>query len=175
MFGFNQNNPIKTPILLQSEHAECGVVALSIIMRHFGRWVSTESLRVESGVARDGSSADTILQLAHNHGLQAEGYSSDNLDLSEFGYPCIVHWNFNHFVVLEGQSNDEYYLNDPANGRRTVSKADFSAAFTGIVLTFKPTQHFQKQGHASNWFSALRGYLLEVKHYINVIFMPACA
>jgi NHLM bacteriocin system ABC transporter peptidase/ATP-binding protein len=61
--------------------------------------------------------------------------------------PCIVHWNFNHFVVLEGLDDRFAWLNDPAQGRRRVSRETFGESFTGVVLAFEPTESFRRSGH----------------------------
>ena len=60
--------------------------------------------------------------------------------------PCIIHWNFNHFVVLEGIDGDRVYINDPAIGRRRIDMAELDLAFTGVVLTMEPTEAFRKLG-----------------------------
>lgn len=61
-------------------------------------------------------------------------------------FPCIIHWNFNHFLVLDGFKGNKAYLNDPAKGSYSVSMEDFDKAFTGICLMFEPTEDFVPEG-----------------------------
>ncbi len=166
---------IVTPVVLQSEHAECGAAALAIVLAHYGRWISVEALRVECGVSRDGSNAASIVQVARRHGLEAKGYRSESPDFTEFGFPCIVHWNFNHFVVIEGQLGNKYFINDPASGRRTVDHTEVEKAFTGVVLAFEKSTDFEPLGKRPNWWRSLRGYLAEVDHQVLLIFLLGLA
>ena len=61
-------------------------------------------------------------------------------------FPCIIHWNFNHFVVLDGFKGDRAVINDPAQGHYTVSMEAFDKAFTGICLMFEPGEGFEPSG-----------------------------
>ncbi len=166
---------VVTPVVLQSEHAECGAAALAIVLAHYGRWISVESLRVECGVSRDGSNAASIVQVARRHGLEANGYRTEPPDFTEFGFPCIVHWNFNHFVVLEGQRGKKYFINDPASGRRTVDRTEVEKAFTGVVLAFEKSTDFEPLGKRPNWWRSLKGYLAEVDHQVLLVFLLGLA
>lgn len=139
------------------EAAECGAAALSIILAYYGRHVSLEKMRVECGVSRDGSNAVNILKAARRYGLVALGARVDELDtLYEVKLPCILFWEFNHFVVLEGIRGKKFYINDPATGPRVVDRNTFNRAFTGVVLTFEPTEDFQKGGKAFSVRKALQ-------------------
>src|SRR5690606_37841117 len=79
--------------------------------------------------------------------------------LQNLGFPLILFWNFNHYVVLEGVSKEAAYINDPAHGRRTITLAEFDGAYTGVVIDCKPGKQFEKAGHPFRLWPALRGRL----------------
>ncbi|MBX9976770.1 MAG: ATP-binding cassette domain-containing protein [Alphaproteobacteria bacterium] len=132
------------------ESTECGSVCLSIILAYFGHKLSPDEVREACGVSRDGSKASYILRAARTYKLIAHGYNIQNLrGLDACPWPCIVHWNFDHFVVFEGRRGHSFYINDPAYGRRRVDRDEFDKAFTGVALTLIPDKGFQKKRQKS--------------------------
>jgi NHLM bacteriocin system ABC transporter peptidase/ATP-binding protein len=129
------------------ESVECGAAALAMVLAYHGAWIPLEQLRVACGVSRDGSKASNIIRAARRFGLSAKGFRAEPSTLHEMPMPCIIHWNFNHFVVLEGIDGDRVYINDPAIGRRRIDMAELDRAFTGVVLVMEPTETFEKLGH----------------------------
>jgi NHLM bacteriocin system ABC transporter peptidase/ATP-binding protein len=150
---------VATPTLLQMEAVECGAASLGIILRHHGKWVPLEQLRVRCGVSRDGSTARGIVRAARDYGLEAKGYKYGMESLVTLDMPVIIHWNFNHFLVLEGFKGDKVYLNNPAGGPEIVDRDELEASFTGVVLTFEPGENFEEGGLRPSTFRALRSRL----------------
>ena len=140
------NSLRRTPTILQMEWVECGAASLAIILAHYGLWVPLEQLRIACGVSRDGTRANNIVKAARRFGFTAKGFRAELTALRQLPKPCIVHWDFNHFVVLEGLDDRRAYINDPAVGRRRVELAEFDAAFTGVVLVIEPGPDFRRSG-----------------------------
>ena len=166
---------VKVPTVLQMEATECGAAALAMILAHYGLWIPLEKLRAECGVNRDGSKASCVIRAARNRKCEADGYRwtlDDLLKLvSEDIYPLIIHWEFNHFVVLEGIKNGRAYLNDPAMGRRTVPLEEFRTSYTGVALYIRPGKDFKKEGHRYNVFKDMTKKLLEDRWAALFIFL----
>lgn len=149
---------VKMPMVMQMESVECGAASLTMILAHYGKWLPLEEVRAACGVSRDGSSAKDIVLAARNYGLEAEGYQVMPEAL-EGMQPAIIHWNFNHFVVFRGFKKGVACLNDPNAGPVEVPIDDFRKSFTGVALTFAPTEAFEKGGHRTRILSYVRKYL----------------
>ncbi|MBQ1642327.1 MAG: NHLP family bacteriocin export ABC transporter peptidase/permease/ATPase subunit [Oscillospiraceae bacterium] len=142
-----RNGRAKVPVVMQMEALECGAACLAMVMAYYGKWVPLEQVRYDCGVSRDGSNAKNVLVAARNYGFDAQGFRCEISSLKEnMDLPCIIHWNFNHFVVLDGFRGNYAYLNDPARGEVKVSMEEFDQAFTGICLQIKPGEEFVPGG-----------------------------
>lgn len=138
----------KVPLIMQLEALECGAACLAMILVYHGKWVPLEKVRSDCGVSRDGSNAKNIVLAAQNYGLCTKAYKYELEDLKNLAsYPCIIHWDFNHFVVLCGFKGDKAIINDPAKGTYPVSHNELDKSFTGICLCFEPSDAFVKEGH----------------------------
>ncbi|MBR0060188.1 MAG: ATP-binding cassette domain-containing protein, partial [Selenomonadaceae bacterium] len=169
---FFSTSRVKVPTILQMEATECGAASLSMILAHYNLWLPLEKLRQECGVNRDGSKASCVIRAARNRGCNANGYRWKADRLREIGeFPLIIHWEFNHFVVLEGIKDDTVYLNDPAMGRRTVKWDDFRTSYTGVALRVVPNENFKPEGERYNIFKAVAEKLAQDKWAVLFILL----
>lgn len=137
----------RVPVLMQMEALECGAASLAMVLAYYKRFVPLAQMRGDCGVSRDGSNAKNILRAARNYGLTTKAMMLDTEGLKSKGtFPCIVHWNYNHFVVLDGFGKDYAVLNDPARGVVKVPLEEFNKAYTGICLEFAPSDSFEPGG-----------------------------
>ncbi|MBR4329415.1 MAG: ATP-binding cassette domain-containing protein, partial [Candidatus Riflebacteria bacterium] len=171
---------VKVPTILQMEATECGAASLGMILAHYGLWIPLEKLRQECGVNRDGSKASCIIRAARNRHCKANGYRwrADNILelIPEKPFPLIIHWEFNHFVVLEGIKDGIAYLNDPAMGRRTVEWENFVTSYTGIALKITPDAGFVKEGERYNVFiEVAKKLFLDKWALLFIILLEFCA
>lgn len=137
----------KVPVIMQLEVLECGAASLAMILAYYDKWIPLEQVRSDCGVSRDGSNARNVLRAARSYGMVAKGYRYEPESLKAEGrFPCIIHWNFNHFVVLNGFKGDKAVINDPARGVISVSMDTFDQSFTGICLMLEPGEDFEPGG-----------------------------
>lgn len=164
------NGPVRrTPTILQMEDVECGAVSLAIVLASYRCYIPIETLREDCGVSRNGSSAVKILKAARKYGLEAKGYKKNPESLRQLKPPFIVHWNFNHFLVVNGFKGDKVYLNDPAQGPTVVSAQEFDESFTGVVLTFEPAENFVPTGAPFSIWKALLARLSNRKEWFYLV------
>ena len=137
----------KAPVILQLEELECGAASLAMILGYYGKWITLEQARSDCGVSRDGSSAANIVKAARNYGLDVKTYRRNPKSLRQKGvFPCIIHWNSDHFVVLNGFKGKYAYINDPAKGFIKVDEEGFDHSFSGIAIHLLPGEQFQPDG-----------------------------
>lgn len=143
------------PVVMQMEMVECGAASLGMILAYHKKWLPLEQLRKDCGISRDGCSAKQVLLAGRSYGMEVNAYKLDEEELLEVT-PAIIHWNFNHFVVYKGKKGNHHYLNDPARGKVKVTQEEFDKAFTGIALTFEPTEAFKPGGSRASILGFVR-------------------
>jgi NHLM bacteriocin system ABC transporter peptidase/ATP-binding protein len=141
------NKYAKVPVIMQMEALECGAASLAMILAYYKKWIPLEQVRADCGVSRDGSKASNVLKAARQYGLTAQGFRYNVEKMKEdASYPCIIHWNFNHFVVLNGFKGKKAVINDPAKGTIEVAEEVFKTSYTGVCLMFAPEPDFEPGG-----------------------------
>ena len=157
----------KVPLIMQLEALECGAASLAMIMAYYDKWVPLEQVRVDCGVSRDGSNAKNILKAAKAYDFKTKGYALNTQKLRErVKFPCIIHWNKAHFVVLCGFTRNKAIINDPAKGVVKVPIDQFDKFFTGIVLEVIPDEGFMPSGKRKSMLGFARKRLVGAKSLI---------
>ena len=142
-----QKKPIRVPVILQMEALECGAASLAMILAYYRRWVPLERVRIDCGVSRDGSNAANVAAAARVYGMEVKSRRYGPTLIKKMAtFPCIIWWNYNHFVVLDGFTKDKAVLNDPAMGRVSVSMEEFEASYSGLCLLMSPGEKFEPGG-----------------------------
>ena len=132
--------------ILQMETTECGAASLAMVLDYYGKSVTLEEMRQDCSVSINGVNAKNIVLAAGLHGLEANPVRIEADEAKELRLPAIIHWNMNHFLVLCGFSKKGAIIADPADGKRTVSYAEFAKSFTGVAIEFEPSGEFEKNG-----------------------------
>lgn len=154
------------------EALECGAASLAMILAYYKRYIPLEQLRVDCGVSRDGSKASNLVKAARFHGMEAKGYrySVEKLQsLKEL--PAIIHWEFNHFVVLDGFKKGKAVINDPASGIVEVPIEEFEKSFTGVVIVITPSKEFQTFGKPKSIWRFFAKYMVTYRSAFFAVFL----
>lgn len=137
------SNYARVPIAIQDVELECGATAIAMVFAYFGKIIPVSQIISESEDLKNGyTTAGSIKRSAEKWGLSCKGYSIETERLLSIDMPCILHWNYNNFVVLEGSLNGHIFINDPSCGRREINFLELDEGFTGVVLTFEVTDEF---------------------------------
>ncbi|HTM79922.1 cysteine peptidase family C39 domain-containing protein [Asticcacaulis sp.] len=130
---------------LQTETAECGLVCLAYASSRLGAHLDIVDLRRKFPVVSRGLTLTQLTEIAAGLDLMARAVRCELDELQQLKTPAILHWGFNHFVVLDKVTEHHIFLHDPARGKVRLSFADAGKAFTGIALELSASPKFQKR------------------------------
>lgn len=166
----------RVPIVHQMEVAECGAACLAMVLGFHGRHVPLAELREACAVTRDGANAYNLLKAARQNGLEAKALQIPQpTALRRLTLPAILHWDFNHFVVLERCGRETLAIVDPGGGRQTVSMQEAGQRFTGIVLCFQPGPGFQPRAASRPSLARYRALLASLLPSLGQIVLATLA
>ncbi len=138
----------RTPVLLQAEAHECGLVSIAMISARHGRHLDLAELRSRGLASSRGANLNDLAAIAEAEGFKTRGLRLELKHLRELATPAVLHWDLNHFVVLTKAGVRHVWIHDPALGRRKLSMREVSKHFTGIALELKPAPGFQLKAPA---------------------------
>ncbi|SDH82257.1 peptidase domain-containing ABC transporter [Pseudomonas panipatensis] len=135
----------RLPSIQQTEAAECGIACLAMVAGYHGSHQDMRELRSRFNVSLKGSTLKQLIDAARQMGMATRPLKLSLDELGKLRTPCILHWDFNHFVVLKSVSRSGAVIHDPAHGIRKLNLATLSRSFTGVALELWPEAGFQKQ------------------------------
>lgn len=150
----------------QAEAGECGLASLTMIARHYGDKRGLTAWRRRFPLSSRGASLKDLIAIADQMGFHTRALKSDVPSLSQLSLPAVLHWDLNHYVVLDrirtSLRGRTYLILDPAKGMQTLSDNELSEHFTGIVLELNPGASFtpdlkRTRLHLSQLWSKIRG------------------
>jgi len=132
----------RVPVILQGHVSECGLAGLAMIASFWGLKIELAAFRLKITAAPRGLKLRTLLNLASSIGLAGRPVRIGLQRLGDLKVPAILHWDLDHFVVLERVVGDVVWIVDPARGRLRLTLEAASPSFTGIAVEFTPTDSF---------------------------------
>ena len=164
----------RVPLILQSESSECGLACLAMVANYHGANLGLSEMRQQFAISLKGATLSQLIDTAGRLGLTARALRLEMDDFQNLSRPCILHWDFNHFVVLTDVRRDRVTILDPGSGEHIYSFAEISQHFTGVALELKPTEQFtrRKESGGFKWRSLI-GRTTGVKRSLLNVFVLA--
>lgn len=160
----------RVPELRQVTAVECGAACLAMVLNYYGYGTSISEVQERCGVGRDGLTALEVVKSARQYGLRVRTVSVGLEDFEYVTLPAIVHWEFNHFLIVERWTPSRVYVVDPAVGRRILTTEEFDDGFTGVAIMAEPGAQFEQRPQRkklSMWsymrtFLSMRSIILQI-------------
>jgi ATP-binding cassette, subfamily B, bacterial len=140
------------PLVLQATLLECGPACLAMISGYHGRYLSLREARDLCGTGRDGASAGALARTARALGFDVIARRNGPGAFDSLPMPAIVHWEQDHFVVLERISARRARITDPRRGRRRLTMAELRDGLGAVVIGLRPSDRFVPRPRPSEAF-----------------------
>jgi ATP-binding cassette subfamily B protein len=147
----------------QIDEADCGAASLAMVCRYYGKAVSLTRIRELCATAVDGTSLHGMCHAATELGLAARALKVSRRNLPVMPLPAIVHWEGNHWVVLYEVTEKHVRVDDPAMGKRKMTRAEFEKGWSGYAALFDYTTAFEKAPEGQGTLRWLMPFIRE--HY----------
>jgi ATP-binding cassette subfamily B protein RaxB len=166
----------RLPIIMSSEAAECGLVCLTIIAQYHGHDVDLNGLRQKFAMSMSGANLRGLMGIADELSFSSRALRADLDALDQVRTPAILHWDFNHYVVLKSIRRGRAVIHDPSRGRVELSLNEVSKHFTGVVLELTPSEPFETvQAKAPVKLSSLWSSLLGFRQSLSFVLLLSFA
>jgi ABC-type bacteriocin/lantibiotic exporter with double-glycine peptidase domain len=162
----------RVPVIQQISMVECGAACLAMLLSYYGRKTTISEIREQCGIGRDGLTALSLVKSARKYGMRVRAVSLQENDFHFVSLPAIVHWEFNHFLVVERWTARFVDVVDPALGRRRLTAKEFDEGFTGVVIMMEPGVQFSRKNTVSqlSLSTYARGYFKQAPVAVIQVF-----
>ena len=173
----------KFPLILQRDAIQCGVSCLQMICKYYGQSYSFEELEKICIPTVEGISLSGVKDAAETLGLSTTCCQLSLNALKKISFPCILHWNQNHFVVMYKYKQGKFYIADPGIGKIEYLEKEFVKYWSfdgqnsnmGTCLLLLPTKSFLKNRkqvkEKNSSLEVVIGYIQQYKKYLAIIAM----
>lgn len=174
LLKFGWRRPIRA--IVQGQNSECGLACVGMIANYYGSRLDLVDLRKMNSNSARGMSLAALTDLAGELGLHSRAIRVELDEIANVRLPAIIHFDANHFVVLERVRSGKYYIVDPQSGTVRMTRKNFSPRFTGIVMELMPVKNFTPfQGVGSSSLLSLFGSVKGVRSSLTWLFLLALA
>lgn len=133
-------------LIRQTEVAECGLASLAMIGNYHGLETDLGTLRRRFQLSVRGAALKSLMVMADQLGLTARAVKLPLDKLQDLHVPAILHWDMNHYVVLERVANGKALVHNPEGSSRWMLLDEVSPHFTGVALELRPADDFEPSG-----------------------------
>lgn len=159
LFGRNSVRHVR-----QTEVAECGLACLAMVASFHGLDIDLNTLRRRHAPSLRGASLKSLISVADQLGFASRPVKLPLDAIGDLHLPVILHWDMNHYVVLERIERSRALILDPAAGAaRHMPLAEVSRHFTGVAMELRPTSGFEPTSqrqrlHLRQLWGRMRGW-----------------
>jgi ATP-binding cassette subfamily B protein RaxB len=130
---------------LQIQQAECGLACIAAVLKNKGSNISLRELRSRFNISSRGTNLNDLKEISSKNGLLARALKVEKDEIQDLKLPAIIHWNFDHYVVLEKIKKNRFFIFDPAVGHREISHSEFFDSYTGVALEMSKLKTFKEK------------------------------
>jgi ATP-binding cassette subfamily B protein RaxB len=139
--GFRSRRRVR--LIRQTEVTECGLASVAMVANFHGLDIDLGTLRREFAPSLRGAALKTLIAISDRLGLTSRAVKLPLDQLPNLRTPAILHWDMNHFVVLEEAKGGKALVHDPAGRSKWFDFAELSDHFTGVALELSPAEDFE--------------------------------
>ncbi len=139
--GFAKRTGVR--LVRQTEVAECGLASLTMVANFHGMDTDLATLRRRFQPSARGASLKSLIAMADRMGMTARPVKLPLDQLSNLYMPAVLHWDMNHYVVLEQIRRGEALIHDPEGRSRWLPMDEVSKHFTGVGLELRAAEDFE--------------------------------